>query len=247
MYFEVPGCNLRVLGSLHAVPASSARMPWWVDEAYGWCERLVHEHDQSEVMRCTHADRPLREILRPATWDALCAALPDDAVRTAFNRLRPWAAMSRLPSTLVAPEPGVESLLLPRAAEDGKAVLSLESGEELRQTFDGVPLAVVEEAIERSLRDPLQLRRRLESLHGAWLSRNRSAVLTVTEASAIFEHPALREAGLLRRNRAWAPRVRRLMASPQRTLVVVGVSHLCGPGNLEECLGVTLVPVLASQ
>ena len=37
---------------------------------------------------------------------------------------------------------------------------------------------------------------------------------------------------------AWAPKVRQLMGLPRRTLVVVGAVHLCGPGNLEECLGV---------
>ena len=51
------------------------------------------------------------------------------------------------------------------------------------------------------------------------------------------------EAGLARRNRIWGLKLQELLPTRQRTLVVVGALHLCGPGNLEECLGVALRPV----
>ena len=38
--------------------------------------------------------------------------------------------------------------------------------------------------------------------------------------------------------------VQDLLPTPKRTLVVVGALHLCGPGNLEECLGVAWRPMV---
>ena len=58
--------------------------------------------------------------------------------------------------------------------------------------------------------------------------------------SPIGVSAAMWKAGIARRNRIWGLKLQELLATPQRTLVVVGALHLCGPGNLEECLGVAL-------
>ena len=243
MYFEIPGTSIRVLGSLHMFPAGGAGMPPWVNEAYQWCESLVHEHELAAVLPYLKGDAPLQQRLKPATWDALIAALPSDQARDAFSSFHPWAAMIALPSVFQATEPGVEQLLLARAAADGKPTAQLETGEDLCRGFGAAPLATVEDCIDQVLLDPGQMQPRLQAMYDAWTARDRDALLAAAEASGAFSDPALRDAGLLSRNRAWAPKVRRLMASSRRTLVVVGAMHLCGTGNLEECLGVGLVPV----
>ena len=43
---------------------------------------------------------------------------------------------------------------------------------------------------------------------------------------------------------AWAAHLTALIERPERTLVVIGALHLCGPGNLIECLARPVEPVL---
>jgi uncharacterized protein YbaP (TraB family) len=242
MYFEIPGTNVRVLGSLHMVPAGAGPMPESVKSAYDWCAVVIHEHDNAQVLPCMQGNTPLQTLLRPATWSALATALPSDEARAAFDALRPWAALIALGAGAVTSQPGVEAAVLARAAVDGKALQTLETADDLRRAFDCAPLAVVEDALDQVLLDLPLLQQRFEALHAAWLTGDRAAVLEVGSQAVMFKIPALHEAGLVSRNRAWATKVRQLMALPHRTLVVVGALHLCGPGNLEECLGVQFRP-----
>lgn len=243
MYFEVPGTNLRVLGSLHMFPSGSPPTPNWVTGAYEWCETVVHEHDNAKVLPCMRSDTPLHALLLPETWTALTAALPNDQVRAGFDGLRPWAALLALVGTLQSTEPGVEDIVLSQAVRDGKPLHALETGDDLRQAFDAAPLVAVEEALNRVLRDPAQMQPRLEAMYRAWTTRDRAALLEAASATMMFDNADLKEAALISRNRAWAPKVRSLLGTSQRTLVVVGAMHLCGPDNLEECLGVAFRPV----
>ncbi len=243
MYFEIPGSNVRVLGSLHMFPAGAGSLPAWVNAAYEWCEVVVHEHDNAQVLPCMQGNAPLRTRLRPATWSSLAAALPSDEARAAFDALRPWAALIALGAGALNSQPGVEGLVLARAAADGKPLRTLETADDLRRAFDGAPLTSIEDALDQMLLDLPLLQQRFEALHAAWLTGDRAAVLEAGRHSAMFKSPALHEAGLVSRNRAWALQVRQLMTLPRRTLVVVGALHLCGPGNLEESLGVEFRPV----
>ena len=243
MYFEIPGSNVRVLGSLHMLPAGAPPLPEWVAAAYEWCEAVVHEHDNGLVGSCMRSTVPLRTVLRPSTWSALATALPSDEARAAFDALQPWAALISLNAGATATQPGVEAAVLARAATDKKTLQALESADDLRRAFGAAPLAAIEDALDQMLVDLPSLQRRLEALHAAWRTGVRAAVLDAAKESAMFKSPALHDAGLASRNRAWARQLRPMMVLPRRTLVVVGALHLCGPGNLEECLGVSFRPV----
>jgi uncharacterized protein YbaP (TraB family) len=243
MYFAIPGTNLHVLGSLHMFPTGSAGAPAWVNEAYEWCEVIVHEHEVSAVLPFMGADKPLHEVLEAQTWRALSEALPNDQAREAFDSWHPWAALIALSSVFQSCEPGVEAQLLGRAKADGKATSQLERGEDLCNAFGSAPLESIEAGIKHALLDAGDAQSRLQSMYDAWFARDRAGLLAAAEASGMFEIPALREAGLILRNRAWAPKIRDLTNGTRRTLVVVGAMHLCGPGNLEECLGVPIAPI----
>jgi uncharacterized protein YbaP (TraB family) len=80
-------------------------------------------------------------------------------------------------------------------------------------------------------------------MHAAWLHGDLRAVQQIAVESPMFNLPGIREAILHTRNRAWAARVKALLGRPERTLVVVGALHLCGPGNLIECLAQPAEPV----
>jgi uncharacterized protein YbaP (TraB family) len=84
-------------------------------------------------------------------------------------------------------------------------------------------------------------------MHAAWLDGDLSAVHRIAVESPMFNLPDIRRAILDARNHTWAARISELLARPERTLVVVGALHLCGPGNLVECLARSVEPVFAGE
>jgi uncharacterized protein YbaP (TraB family) len=133
---------------------------------------------------------------------------------------------------------GIESALLQCCAIDGKRIDVLESAAEVRAAFDSAPLPDAEATLAACVRDMPHAQARLLRLHAAWQARDRAAMFATAAGSPFGASPAMWEAGIARRNRAWALKLQPLLAASPRTLVVVGALHLCGPGNLEECLGV---------
>lgn len=239
MYFEIPGTNVRVLGSLHMVPASCLAVPPWAVEAYGWCNALVHEHSNDDAPAMMRADRPLSGVVSPGTWSAIENATADSRRRAILEGLRPWAAALHLTVWAQQAEPGIELAFMNRRAIDGKPVDVLETEGDVRVAFDSAPLPEVEKVIEACLRDAPTAQGRFLRLHAAWLARDRAGMYAIAADSPFGASDAMWEAGIARRNRAWALKLQTLLTTSQRTLVVVGAMHLCGPGNLEACLGVT--------
>ena len=239
MYFEIPGSNLRVLGAMHMVPAGTLAAPPWALQAYDWCEALVHEHSNDDAAWMVRADRPLSSVLGGETWRAIEAAIANDRRRAILDGLRPWAAAMHLTVWAQQLELGVESTFLQRLADDGKSLAVLESVADLRTAFDSVPLPEIEKVMAACLRDMPTAQERLLQLHAAWLAGDRAAMYAAAADSPIGASAAMWEAGIARRNRAWGLRLQPLLATNQRTLVMVGALHLCGPGSLEACLGVS--------
>jgi uncharacterized protein YbaP (TraB family) len=69
----------------------------------------------------------------------------------------------------------------------------------------------------------------------------------IANESPMFNLPGIRHAILDARNRAWAARLTDSLSRPERTLVVVGALHLCGPDNLIDCLARPVEPVFESS
>ena len=238
MYFEIPGCNVRVLGSMHMVPAGAVAAPPWALEACDWCEVLVREHSSDDAAWMMRADRPLSEVVGADLWREIEAAIPNDQRRAYLDGLRPWAAALHISVWAQQLALGIESVLLHCCATDGKRIDVLESVADVRAAFDSAPPRDLRDVVCACVRDMPRAQERLVRLHAAWVARDRVAMHAAAAESPFGASVALWDAGITRRNRAWAARLRPLLATSPRTLVVVGALHLCGPGNLEECLGV---------
>ena len=238
MYFEIPGSNVRVLGAMHMVPAGTLAVPPWAIEAYDWCEALVHEHSKDDAAWMVRADRPLSSLLAADTWRAIEAAVASERRRAVLDGLRPWAAAMHLTVWAQQLELGVEPALMQRRLADGKPLDALETVTDVRAGFDSVPLREVEKVMLACLHDMPRAQDRLLRLHAAWLAGDRAAMYANAADSPMGASAAMWEAGVARRNRAWGLKLQPLLKTTRRTLIVVGPLHLCGPGNLEACLGV---------
>ncbi|MFM2466298.1 TraB/GumN family protein [Paraburkholderia sp. RL17-368-BIF-A] len=242
MYLHIPGTNVRLLGSMHLFPASSRRTPPWIEEAYDWAETLVFESDPPTILPFLKADtqagaQVLQSLVSVDTWTRLQAAWPTEGPLAPLAELRPWATLIVAPTLFQQLVDGVEPRMLRWANAHGKPYRYLETASEVADALESIPLDTVAAALSLLMSDTGEPQRTLERMHAAWLEGDLPAVARIADESPIFTLPAIRHAILDARNRLWAQRVRDLLPQAQRTLVVVGALHLCGPGNLVECLG----------
>jgi uncharacterized protein YbaP (TraB family) len=233
---------------MHLFPATSRRTPPWIAEAYDWAETLVFESDPPAILpflkTASHdgADQ-LQPFMSADAWSRLQAAWPVDGLLAPLAGLRPWAALIVAPTLFQQVVEGVEPRMLRSAIAQGKPYQYLETAHEVVATLETIPLEVVGAALNLLMADLKEPQRTLERMHEAWLHGDLQAVHQIAAESPMFNLPGIRHAILDARNRAWAARVKAMLRRPERTLVVVGALHLCGPGNLIECLAQPVEPV----
>ncbi|REE17707.1 hypothetical protein B0G71_0666 [Paraburkholderia sp. BL27I4N3] len=251
MYLQLTGTQVRLLGSMHLFPATSRRTPPWIAEAYDWAEALVFESDPPTILPFLKADgqgsaEQLQPLLSADAWRQLHAAWPVDGPLAPLADLRPWAALIVAPTLFQQVVEGVEPRMLRSAITQAKPYRYLETAEEVAAALESIPLDAVGAALGLLMADLAEPQRTLERMHAAWLDGDLLAVHQIAIESPMFNLPGIRHAILDARNRAWAARLTGLLARPERTLVVVGALHLCGPGNLIDCLAQPVEPVFAS-
>jgi uncharacterized protein YbaP (TraB family) len=252
MYLHIPGTTVRLLGSMHLFPAASRRTPPWVDEAYDWAETLVFESDPPTILPFLKADSAdgvarLHALLSADAWTRLQAAWPTEGPLAPLADLRPWAALIVAPTLFQQLVEGVEPRMLRWALAHGKPFEYLETAGEVADALESIPPDVVAAALAALVQDVGEPQRTLERMHAAWLEGDLAAVHRIAVESPMFALPEIRRGILDTRNRLWAARVKNLFPRAQRTLVVMGALHLCGPGNLVECLARPVQSVFESE
>lgn len=248
MYLQLIRTNVRLLGSMHLFPATSRRTPPWIGHAYDWAESLVFESDPPTILPYlkTHPQggaAQLQPLLSADAWNQLQAAWPAEGPLAPLVDLRPWAALIVAPTLFQQVVEGVEPRMLRSALAQAKPFQYLETAQDVAASLEAIPLDAIGTALGMLMSDLDEPQRTLERMHAAWLHGDLPAVQQIAVESPMFNLPGIREAILDARNRAWAARVTALLRRPERTLVVVGALHLCGPGNLIECLAQAVEPV----
>lgn len=244
MYFEFPGTNTRLMGSLHAFPATISQMPDWARSAYDWCEILVIESDPPTLFPFFKSRIPngLNESLSPACWAYLSGIWKSNPVLPQLDEVTPWAACMFAAMFVLQVSPGIEGQFIPWAMAEGKPIQVLEVAPEIVAAFETAPFHDVCRAIEMLPTELPVAQLRLDAMYRAWADRDLTSMESAA-ASAMLQIPSLREAVLTIRNRAWATKIRSALNAPKRTLISVGALHLLAPSDLLDCIGQEAVPV----
>ncbi|MFT4064235.1 TraB/GumN family protein [Paraburkholderia sp.] len=249
MYLQLTGTPVRLLGSMHLFPATSRRTPPWVTDAYDWADTLIFESDPATILPFLKAGAPpragqLQPLMSADAWTQLHMLWPAEGPLAPLEDLRPWAALIVAPMLLQQVVEGVEPRMLRSAIAQAKPYRYLETAQEVVAALESIPLDALAAALAMLVADRGEPQRTLEQMHTAWLAGDLQAVQRIAAGSPMFNLPGIRQAILDVRNRAWATRLEDLAATSGRTLVVVGALHLCGPGNLIECLARPVEPML---
>jgi uncharacterized protein len=240
MYFAIEGTELRVLGTMHRLPAAVDKLPDWVTAAYDWAPSLVLECGEAlSPANRLGAGQNLATYLPAATYAFLRREWRKKYAPFELSRLKPWAAFLELGGLLTETTPGVEAVFSEWAIDDKKGISYLESAAEIAATFETVPRSAVVAAIDRVRLSPDRMRSSFERLYLGWRESNADQLL----ALYLDTPEAIRDAMFSRRNAAWAPRIQKLCSSLEPSLLVVGALHLCGDDSIQNLIGRRLVPV----
>lgn len=238
MYFEFLGTNVRILGSMHLLPADTP-LPLWVQRAYEWSEQLVFESDPNTLLPHLRSSPPfgLSQHLSKSTLNTLQRLWVPMSPLLALDDAPPWAALILSSVLALRTFEGVEPRFLSLAASEDKAVHFLENASEFQVAMDTAPTNDVLRGIESLVAGLSSVRRSFVDMHRAWIEKDLRGVHDAASRSPSFEFPTIRRAALETRNFAWAPKLRQFFHSPRRTLVAVGALHLCEPASLLTLLG----------
>lgn len=186
--------------------------------------------------------RPLSQRLEPERRRQLQAAGKEIALpEPVLDMMKPWLlstilAVGPMQRAGYASESGVDRTVARAAADAGKAIRGLESGEEQLRYLDGLPDAVQMNMLYEALDhqdEGVDLLRQTEEI---WENGDQAALHELMIAPMARNYPELYEAIFTRRNRVWADRLAAVLAGSGVDFVAVGAGHLGGEGSIDALL-----------
>ena len=235
-----------LFGTIHALPAPVDWRSPAIDRALEQSDLLVLEIDNANdpgALGRIFADLstspglpPVAERLDDQRRKRLSAAMAELGLSPRdLAGMETWAAaltVSRAATAESHAAFGLESELMDAAR--GKPVAQLEGAEAQLRMFDGLPereqrdllAGVVEEALSDRPED---------TLAKAWASGDMATIDREAHAGLLAD-PELRDALLVKRNRAWVVKLSAMLAKGRRPLVAVGAAHMAGPDGLPALL-----------
>jgi hypothetical protein len=227
MLYQIENTSVRVLGSFHRVPKGKTDWIPYVRPIFDWAE-VVHIE-----MRGVNSQR-FSTVPARLGADALPNDLRQKMAQVWPRSLRPMLDCSAVFAYFVVHNvgmvlsDGVEPFIEKWAGQE-KPILELETPEEFVGAFDSVSVDVFSDDLSRRIVRTPQARKLLDQLYKAWRARDTARLAQLLDESV---PPKLWEVMFVGRNKSWAATVANAAKSTEKTLVVCGCGHLCGPGNL---------------
>ena len=239
-----------LLGSFHLLKKTDYPLSGDVEKAFADAEGLVFEVSPKELadpsvpvkmaqLALQPGDGALGKVAPARTVERVRAEFAKLGVAAdALDRFEPWMVSVTLITVLgqklgYSPEDGLDRHLMLRAAAAKKATAGLETIDSQLAAMDATPLSEQLASLEESVAEGEDVAGQLDELHGAWRSADVATLerLAVTEMRA--KTPETYRRLNVERNRAWLPKIERMLAGRgDDTLVVVGALHLLGSDGI---------------
>ncbi len=240
-------------GTVHVLPEGVRWRGPRVEAAFARAEELVTETDTSDDTAAAFPELALRYGSLPE-GESLSSQLSEaDRERlarlsaelglapAALDRLQPWLAALQLTYAYAlreghGAEAGVEAVLSAEAVRTGKRMSFFETPEEQVRALAG--LAPQDEAhfLSVTLAQIEEDGETLGALDEAWARGDVAALDALLAEQWREAGPAVHEAIILQRNRAWADAIAQRLDGSGRLFVAVGAAHLVGDGSVVNLL-----------
>lgn len=241
--------TIYLFGTIHALPPNVSWYRGTIAEAFEGSQEVVTELGEPDLAQMQESllaravlpeGQTLRGLLSPEERTAYEQALASlDLSPVLFDRFEPWSpaivlALVPLQRAGFAQETGVESQLIARAKALGRPLSGLETIDYQLGLFDSLSpeaqkhyLMEVVKAIPTVVQD-------IQPIIEAWKAGDADRLAQLINAEQ--DNPALAEALITNRNKAWADWIKARLDKPGRVFVAVGAGHLAGPGSVQDQL-----------
>lgn len=241
--------TVHLLGTIHLLEPGTDWRSEDIEAAIAAADTLWLEIDllgdtsgsMAMITKGTSPGTALKDRLDPADYAEVAAAAGRAGVpMTQLEHLRPWLVSISLSLAMIRQlgydAAGVDLWLAKEAASRRIAVRAFETGAEQIDIFAAMSeedeIAMLMQAV-RATDEELAL---FGQLFDAWVSGDSVRLGDLMTRSVMMADPAMGQALIGNRNRAWAERFAEIMAEPGTRLVAVGAGHLVGPEGLPELL-----------
>jgi uncharacterized protein YbaP (TraB family) len=241
-----------LFGSVHVLPPGLVWEPAALKQAIAgaddiWFELPVDAATQAETSRLASKlgllppDQSLFKLLPPEDSERLSrVAQAYDASPLLLDRLRPWLAEIALAGAAykkagAETDLGVEQLLAAQAAPKTQR-RAFETPAEQLNIFAETPMSEQIASLHETLKEMEEKPDEYQRLIRAWMGGDIRALDREALQPLLKASPNLYRRVVTERNDRWIATLRARLRGKGRTVVVVGVGHLIGPGGLPSRL-----------
>lgn len=239
MYYQIEGTKVRLLGTMHAVPAADPTSADWVSTAGRWCEKLWLETQFGGLEWLDSLTYPppatLAKILPPRTLARLQEVWP--ARFPVLSNQRLWFVVTQLLLANIEMAQGAEAVLAKIAKSNDTPIAYLETTAEFVALADAVPNENYIRVIDCVLVELPRAAMIVREIHQAWLRGTVNAMSEVLPRTVFGMDEVIKKAAIDDRNLNWMPAI--LAACKEHecnTLFAVGALHFVGPRGLLQLL-----------
>lgn len=236
--------QLYIGGTVHVLGESDYPLPAAFDKAYALSQILVFETDiqamqspefQQKIMASMlYSDGiSLKQVLSDTTYQLLSQHLSSRGIPIArMENIKPGMVSMTLTvmelQRLGLAGIGVDEHFNARAVRDRKALLALETVDEQLAFIENLGLGQEDEFIRYTLRDINDLPTIMQEIKTSW----RSGDIDKMNAELLMpfkqDFPKVYSNLIVKRNKAWIPKLVEMTRSTEVELVLVGALHLVG-------------------
>lgn len=247
--WEIQGAKAKhyLMGSVHLLPASTQPLPAALENAYAKAKGVAFESDlasladpksQLAMFNAAMAPNGLQPLISKEIYERLqkTAADLDMPLANTCEPYKPWFCAMTLEIFAYQhagfqSEYGLDQFFFSRALADGKPIRWLEEPQAQIDLFANMSDKLGEQFLAATLDEQADESQTPEGLLRMW--RNGDMVELERMVRDMKTHQPQAYARLLaERNRAWMPKLEKILASDSTQLIVVGAAHSVGPDGL---------------
>lgn len=241
--------TIYLFGTIHLLPEGIEWYAGPVAEAFEKADLLVTEipetpDNESAVMLLKHGTLPAGQTLRGLMNDAERASFDAAMTRVgmpvnAFDRYKPWFAAVVLATLPLQREGfnlsnGVENQLDTRNKALQRERIGLETLDYQLSIFNGFPVEVQKRYLFEVIKAEPTIKEDVAKMIAAWAKGEAAELATMLNAEE--EDPAMYQALLTNRNKAWAQWIAKRLDEPGTVFIAVGAGHLGGKDSVQDIL-----------
>ncbi len=247
--WEIQGAKTKhyLMGSVHLLPASTQPLPAALENAYTKSAGIVFESDlatladpksQMAMFNAAVAPNGLRPLISKEVYERLQKTARDMNLPLAdtCEPYKPWFCAIALEifafqSAGFQGEYGLDQFFFSRALEDGKPILWLEEAQTQIDLFAKMPDKLGEQLLASTLDEQADANQSPEGVLRIWRNGDLAEMEKITREMKVHQPQAYARL-FTERNRAWLPKLEKILASDTTQLIIVGAAHNVGPDGL---------------